>query len=114
MAQIQVMINGRGYLVACENGQEAHVARLGQYLDQKIAGLIESVGQVGDARLLLMAGLLVADELSERVASQPAAVSAGVSAAAANGAAPDEAVLARTLDGLAQRIEAIAVALEQD
>jgi cell division protein ZapA len=110
MAQIQIMINGRAYLVACADGQEAHVERLGRYLDQKIAGLIESVGQVGDARLLLMAGLLVADELSERTGSRPAAAPAPLS----NGAAPDGAVLAQTLDGLAERIEAIAIALEQD
>jgi cell division protein ZapA len=109
MAQVEVSINGRGYLVACDDGQENHVARLGQYLDQKVSVLVKSVGQVGDARLLLMAGLLVADELSER-----SGVSAVRAAAGPNGARIDEAALADTLDGLAERIEAIVVALEQD
>ncbi|HVJ53871.1 MAG TPA: cell division protein ZapA [Aliidongia sp.] len=109
MAQVEVTINGRGYLVACDDGQENHVARLGQYLDQKVSVLVKSVGQVGDARLLLMAGLLVADELSER-----SGVPAAPAAAALNGAGIDEAALADTLNGLAERIEAIVVALEQD
>src|SRR5271165_731318 len=63
MAQVEVTVNGRSYTVACDDGQEAHVARLGRYVDQKVQALVKTVGQVGDARLLLMASLIVADEL---------------------------------------------------
>jgi cell division protein ZapA len=103
MAQIQVTINGRTYQVACEDGQEAHVARLGLSLNQKVAGLTESVGQVGDARLLLMAGLMLADELSERAGAAPS-----------SDAVSDDPALARLLNRLAERIEAIADAVAQD
>ena len=109
MAQVQIMINGRPYAVACDDGQEAHVERLGRYLEQKVSGLVGTVGQVGEARLLLMAGLIVADELSERV---EAPASAGSNGAGSHN--DDETALARRLDGLAARVEAIADALAED
>ena len=65
MSKITVMVNGRKYEIACDDGQEAHLTRLAQYVDRRVDELIAAVGQVGDARLLLMASLLVADELSE-------------------------------------------------
>ena len=67
MGQVNVSVNGRNYTVACDEGQEKHVAELAQYIDGHITELAASVGQVGDARLLLMASLLVSDELSEMV-----------------------------------------------
>ena len=65
MSQITVVVNGRKYDIACDDGQEAHLTRLAQYIDRRVDELIAAVGQVGDARLLVMASLLVADELSE-------------------------------------------------
>jgi cell division protein ZapA len=63
MSQVSIRINGRSYEVNCENGQENHVQRLAMSLAGKVPELVRQVGQVGDARLLVMAGLLVADEL---------------------------------------------------
>jgi cell division protein ZapA len=128
MAQIQVTINGRSYAVACDDGQEAHVGRLARYIEQKVDGLVHSVGQVGDARLLLMASLVIADELADmelqlshaktelsQAASAREQMRAENSVAAGTGrAAADEALLARTLNGLADRIEAIAAGLQED
>lgn len=65
MAQVSVSVNGRSYIVACDDGEEEHLRELARYLDNHVQSLAESVGQVGDSRLLLMAALLVADELSE-------------------------------------------------
>ena len=65
MAQVGVTINGRKYQIACDDGQEAHLSRLAAYVDQRVGELIAAVGQVGDARLLVMASLLIADELSD-------------------------------------------------
>ena len=65
MAQITVRINKREYKIACDDGQESHITRLAEFVDQRVDQLISAVGQVGDARLLVMANLLVADELSE-------------------------------------------------
>lgn len=65
MSQITVKINNRSYQVACKDGQEEHVAKLAGYIDQKVGELVGSVGQVGDARLLVMSSLLIADEMAE-------------------------------------------------
>jgi cell division protein ZapA len=68
MPQVNVTVNGRAYAVACDEGEEDHVRDLGQFLDKRVRELSGSVGQVGDARLLLMAGLVVCDELTEALA----------------------------------------------
>ena len=72
MAQVDVAINGRSYQIACDDGQEAHLSQLGQYVDKRVRELVSAVGQIGDSRLLVMASLLIADELaSERPLPRP-------------------------------------------
>ena len=51
--------------MACDEGQEDHLIRLGLLLDGKIDELRRSFGEIGDMRLAVMAGITVADELSE-------------------------------------------------
>ncbi len=65
MSQVSVTINGRQYRMACDDGQESHLTRLANELDQRIGQLRESVGEIGDTRLTVMAALTLADELSE-------------------------------------------------
>jgi cell division protein ZapA len=65
MPLVNVLINNHAYTVACDDGEEEHLRDLARFLDGRVRQLVESVGQAGDARLLLMAGLVVADELSE-------------------------------------------------
>lgn len=65
MSQVSVTINGRQYRMACEDGQESHLTRLANDLDQRIGHLRESVGEIGDTRLTVMAALTLADELAE-------------------------------------------------
>ena len=65
MPLVNIMVNNRAYTVACDEGEEEHLKELGAYVDSKVRQLLESVGQVGDARLILMASLLLADELHE-------------------------------------------------
>jgi cell division protein ZapA len=108
MAQVSLTVNGRPFVVTCDDGQEAHIRRLSQYVDAKVAEFVRSIGQVGEARLLLLAALVIADELAEatealrqeRSGVHDAAASAAVDAAA-NG-----------INALAQRVEAIAARLE--
>ncbi|HEY1430554.1 MAG TPA: cell division protein ZapA [Stellaceae bacterium] len=65
MGQVNVPVNGRSYAIACDDGQEARIRRLGQYVDAKVGEFVARVGQVGEARLLLLAALVIADELSD-------------------------------------------------
>jgi len=116
MAQIEVTINGRSYNVACAEGEEAHVGRLAAYVEQKVETLIQSVGQAGDARLLLMASLLIADELAEAEQALDRAEQGMPPAepAVSRLAAAEDMAAARSIDQLALRLEAIAVRLERD
>jgi cell division protein ZapA len=116
MAQVAVTINGKSYPVTCDDGQEERIRRLAQYIDGKVAGFVKSLGQVGEARLLLLAALVLADELAEANDTVLRA-RRGTAAAAGNGQAgrhdsATEAVLATGIESLAARIEAIAVRLE--
>lgn len=65
MPQVIVRVNDRPYTMMCDEGEEDHLAELAAFLDAEVTTLKQSVGQVGDSRLLLMAGLVVADKLSE-------------------------------------------------
>ena len=66
MAFVSVTINDRQYRMACDDGQEHHLARLAQDLDQRIVNLRGAFGEIGDARLTIMAALILIDELSEQ------------------------------------------------
>lgn len=115
MAQITVSINNRVYEIACDDGQEEHLARLGTYIDGKVTELAASIGQVGDARLLVMASLLIADELADVYGELAEARDAleGTPAAAPVSETPEMAEsLAKNLELLAGRVEDIAARLE--
>ena len=73
MSQVSITINGRDYTIACDDGQEDHLTRLSDYLNSRIGEVVAAVGQVGDTRLLVMLGLLIADELSDSYAELAAA-----------------------------------------
>jgi len=110
MAKVTVTINGRDYEIACDDGQEAHLTRLGAYVDKRIGELVAAVGQAGDARLLVMVSLLLADELSDAYSELEVARAADAGATAKLSA---EETLAQGIETLAERIENIAERLEQ-
>ena len=63
MAQVDVSVNGQSYRIACEDGQEDRLVDLAAIVDEKVIGLVNQIGQVGSNRLLVMAALIIADEL---------------------------------------------------
>ncbi|MFM8745072.1 MAG: cell division protein ZapA [Aestuariivirga sp.] len=65
MAHVIVQVNGRPYTMQCAEGEEAHLRELADLLDAEVQRVKTSVGNVGDIRMLVMAGLMVADRLSE-------------------------------------------------
>ena len=105
MGQVNLTINSRPFAVTCDDGQEGRIRRLGQYVDAKVAEFVGSVGQVGEARLLLLAALVIADELADanEALQQPERGSARADAADA---------AASGINGIAQRVETIAARLE--
>jgi cell division protein ZapA len=114
MPQVALTINGRGYQVACDAGQEDRIRQLGQYIDGKVGEFAKSAGQIGDARLLLMASLVITDELAEATESLRRERTRGGNGATVeqDHSAATEAVLAAGIESLAARIEAVALRLE--
>lgn len=119
MAQVDVTINGRNYKVACDDGQETHLSKLGLYVDGRVKELSDAVGQIGDSRLLVMASLLIADELADaqRQAEEAEQAKAAQDELATPSADPDDSIdqeaLAQDIEAMAERIEGIADRLEQ-
>jgi len=65
MPQVAVVINGKTYRMACDEGQEQHLLTLAKRFDSYVGHLKESFGEIGDQRLTVMAGVMVTDELVE-------------------------------------------------
>jgi len=65
MASVSVLINGKNYRMACDEGQEPHLVALAEKLDSYAQKLKGSFGEIGDQRLTVMAGIMVTDELVE-------------------------------------------------
>lgn len=117
MGQVKVSINDRSYTVACGDGEEDHVRELASYINKHVTSLAQEVGQVGDARLLLMAGLLIADELSDalqktKLLEQEMESLSGTRATALERTREAEDSLADVLDTAARRIEDLAKRIE--
>ena len=65
MGQVTITIDKREYAIACDDGQEAHILRLSQILNEKAKMLSASVGLINENMMLAMIGLLLADELQD-------------------------------------------------
>jgi cell division protein ZapA len=107
MPTVEIMVNGRRHAVQCGQGEEGRVKRLASYVDRKISDLSRGQSQLGDQRLLLMASLLVADELSdafEEIKRLQSMLEQRVQEVETQSAASLEQV-ARQLDAIAARLE---------
>lgn len=69
MGRVTLEINGRPYVVGCEDGGELHARALAARIDEKVREVAPEAGAPGEARLILMAALMIADELSEAEAA---------------------------------------------
>jgi len=102
MAQVSVTIDNRKYRVACNEGEEPRLGRLAAMIDEKIAELRASFGEIGDQRLMVMAALTLADSLTEAREEIAAERERARAALARSDAA------AGSLDALGARLEALA------
>ena len=110
MNHINVTINGRQYRMACEEGQEVRLLKLAESFESRIQDLRGKFGEIGDARLTVMAALTVCDELldaSSRIPSleQELEELRGVRVAAADRARATQSAVANALNSAADRIE---------
>jgi cell division protein ZapA len=99
MSNVTLDIAGRKFTVACAEGEEAHITMLGRTIDAKLADMPQIANQ-SEARALLFAALLLADENHEMKRG-------GTPAEAGPEAAEGLGALAERLEGLAEQLESI-------
>jgi cell division protein ZapA len=110
MSHINVTINGRQYRMACEEGQEVQLLKLAESLELRIQNLRGKFGEIGDARLIVMAALTVCDELLDaknriRSLEEELAALRDVRVTAADRARATQTAVANALNSAADRIE---------
>ena len=141
MPQVEIAIGGRTFEVACQDGEEHFLTSAAKMLDEEAQHISAQVGRIPEARMLLMAGLMLADKTAgleekvkqgeSRAAQLQARIdtleSAGAGAAAPTAApmaAPERvevpvevpvmpAGLASAMESIAVRAEAIASEVER-
>ena len=102
MAEVDLWIAGRSYRVGCRDGEEENLRRAAQMVDGKSREALAGLGALSEARQLLFAALLLADQLLDNGDGAPPAASA-----------PDPE-LARRAEALAARLESLAETLERE
>ena len=118
MSEVTVTINSRQFRMACEDGQEDHLQQLAKHVDDRITALRGQFGEIGDARLTVMAALMVADELSETVnkvqrLDEELTALQNARATFADRAQATQAALVAAFTSAAERIESVAKKLNQ-
>ena len=101
MAEVDLNIAGRSYRVACRNGEEQSLQSAAKLVDAKSREALAGLGTLSEARQLLFASLLLADQLLDKNPDSAAAVAT----------APDPALIDRA-ESLADRLESLADSLE--
>ena len=101
MAEVDLTIAGRPYRVACRAGEEDSLRAAAALVDAKSREALAGLGTMSEARQLLFASLLLADQLVDQrpLAAEPA---------------PADPLIAKSAHALAERLEALAIALESD
>ncbi|MCU0910848.1 MAG: cell division protein ZapA [Rhodobacteraceae bacterium] len=105
MAEVEIRIGGRPFMVACQPGEESYLESAARLLDAEASALVQQLGKMPESQMLLMAGLMLADKtagLEEKLRTAPAAARPSF-----------PADLADRLDALAERAEAVAAEVEE-
>ena len=109
MAQVTLRINGYAYTIGCRDGEEQHLQAMAAQVERRIDTIKSTAGQSGEARMLVMAALLMADDLFE-MEQRLRNAEASARSSGANGTV--DHALGRRLTRMAQRAEEIAAGLE--
>ena len=75
MGKVNLNINGKQYALGCDDGEEERLTLLGNMLDTRVTQLADQFGQIGDLRLMVMAGITMLDEMEDLRAGRDASIS---------------------------------------
>ena len=123
MPEVEVEIGGRRFTVACQSGEESYLMNAASVLDFEASAIGEQVGRLSESRMLLMAGLMLADKtgsFKDKVSKSEHELSAAMeeisklkaelAASAITGRESENmsADLTKTLEDIAQKTEELA------
>lgn len=116
MGQVSLQVNGRRHEIACADGEESRLLELGAFIDEKVSELRANVGLIPETKLMLMACLLIADDLftsreNPDVSAAPAPNS-DIMAEIQAEADTEKLAMADHIQSIAERMESIAARLE--
>ena len=103
---VTIRLNGTPYQIGCGPGEEARIEELGNDIEEVLQSLVGSVGQIGEARLLAMAALILADRAQDS--------SKSVVNGSSDGAAASDDAAAAALERAADRILELASKLSSN
>ena len=101
---VTIRLNGNPYQIGCGVGEEAHVSKLGEEVESIMQSLVSSVGQIGEARLLAMVALILADRAASPSVAMPKDIEPTASVADQNAAAEVLEMAAARITKLATRL----------
>jgi cell division protein ZapA len=107
MADVDVQVTGRRYRLSCRDGEEDHLRALVRMVDSKATELTNALGDMTEARTLLLSALVLADELNDLRGA--AAARTGVEASPAE----TDPAYAVAIERIAERVERLAEQIER-
>lgn len=116
MGTMNINVYGRDYAIACDDGQEAHLGKLTQMVNDRVKQLSQQMGRAPEHTMLIYTALMLCDELLDMRKE-----AARLQAATENMALPVdesrlhemEAAMASSMQQIAARIEKLALKLEK-
>ncbi|HWA17607.1 MAG TPA: cell division protein ZapA [Devosia sp.] len=118
MPEVNVEIDGKKFRMACEDGQEEHLFALAKTFSERVTALRMQFGEIGDNRLVVMAGIAVLDDLAEaqrRIATLNSDIAQLTTAGRELTLEAEELErnFAKRLAEAARKVEAIATAIDE-
>lgn len=65
MADVDININNRTYRISCKDGEEDRISILASEINKEVSVLVDKIGQLGEARMILLAALILLDKVDE-------------------------------------------------
>lgn len=116
MSELRLLIGGREYDLACNDGEEGHLRNLARTLDGRLRALSESVGKASESQLLILVALMLMDELQDAKNSNEQLrhdIQYSSQSFERNKQIELENAIALTINNISDRIDAIAAELER-
>jgi cell division protein ZapA len=116
MSALRLLIGGREYDVACDDGQETHLKSIAKNLDARVRTLSEALGKPTEGQLLMLTSLMLTDELQDakkELEQLRSDIQNSSQSFERNKQIELENAIALTIHNIADRIETIAGELER-